>query len=601
MRPSNDITEFANVVSVSSELIQIEITSTDEYERLDYGLEIGSYLKISDDSGTALLVIVDGYRIKDRTVESTEQHATTFVIDTQPVGRFDGSKFRRGGKQVTIPPKHVEIASRDVLESIYSGVAPEDAFSFGRLSQDHSVKATLDGNKFFSKHIGVVGSTGSGKSCTVAKLLQEGMKTSDGQAVQGILNNSHIIVFDLHGEYAPAFPSARVIGVDELRLPYWLMNSEELEEMFVESSEENSHNQISQFRQAVTANKRYHADLSQGHISYDSPVFFSLREVITYLRNLNEEVVGREPGEGRPKYADGTLAKNRDTEYFEPREFTQSTTKSGSKANNGPFHGEFDRFLMRLDARIADSRLDFLLNPINEQGTEPSTADLPDILQDIIGYGACQTNITIIDLSGIPFEVLSVVVSLMSRLTFTLAFHLKSLPLRELASYPFCSCMRRRTTMYRKARAAKYGSVKKAIERIAKEGRKYGISMMIVSQRPSEISETVFSQCNNFVAMRLTNPNDQRYVKRLLPDDLAAITDSLPSLERQEAIIIGDSVAVPSLIQVDAIEHKPDSNDVRFLTEWRKDWLALELQPVIDRWKTGGRAVVGTEPARLEL
>ena len=112
---------------------------------------------------------------------------------------------------------------------------------------------------------------------------------------------------------------------------------------------------------------------------------------------------------------------------------------------------------------------------------------------------------------------------------------------------------------------------------------------MIVSQRPSEISETVFSQCNNFVAMRLTNPNDQHYVKRLLPDDLTAVTDALPSLEQQEAIVIGDSVAVPSLIHVDDIDAKPDSNDIKFLQEWRRDWLPVELKPVIDRWKSGGR------------
>jgi len=110
---------------------------------------------------------------------------------------------------------------------------------------------------------------------------------------------------------------------------------------------------------------------------------------------------------------------------------------------------------------------------------------------------------------------------------------------------------------------AKYGSVKKAIERIAKEGRKYGISMMIVSQRPSEIFETVFSQCNNFVAMRLTNPSDQHYVKRLLPDDLAAVTDALPSR------------AAGSHRYVDDIEAKPDSNDIKFLREWRRDWLPV--------------------------
>jgi DNA helicase HerA-like ATPase len=592
----NDITEFASVVCVSPHLIQIEVTSTEEYERLERQLEIGSYLKISDDSGMALIAIVQGYRIRDKVVESDETTATNFIIDTQPVGRFDGAKFRRGGKQITIPPKHVEIASQDILQGIYAGVAIGDAFSFGWLSQDKSVRVEVDGNKFFSKHIGVVGSTGSGKSCTVAKILQEGIKPSVQQSTGGRLNNSHIIVFDLHGEYKSAFPEARVIGVDDLGLPYWLMNSEELEEMFIESNEENSHNQVSQFRQAVIANKAFHAEDSQHRISYDSPVYFSLREVITYLSNLNREVIGREPGEGEPKYADGTLVKDRATEYFVHHDFVSSSTKSGSTAKNGPFNGEFDRFLMRLDSRISDTRLDFLLNPTDQHGNELTTDNLPAILQTVIGYGNRETNITIIDLSGIPFEVLSVVVSLMSRLIFSLAFHLRKSKVTNEQDLPFLLVYEEAHNYVPQSEGAKYGSVKKAIERIAKEGRKYGISMMIVSQRPSEISETVFSQCNNFVAMRLTNPNDQRYVKRLLPDDLAAVTDSLPSLEQQEAIIIGDSVAVPSLIHVDDIENKPDSRDIKFLTEWRRDWLEIELSPIIDRWKIGGRATTNHIP-----
>jgi DNA helicase HerA-like ATPase len=596
MTSDGDITEFANVIGVSSHLIQIEITSTEEYERLDRQLEIGSYLKISDDSGTALIVIVEGYRIRDRVGESTEPSTVTFIIDTQPVGRLDGNTFRRGGKQITIPPKFVEIASKDVLEGIYAGVDSRDAFTFGCLSQDRTVRVAIDGNKFFSKHIGVVGSTGSGKSCTVAKLLQEGMKRSADQAQAGMLNNSHIIVFDLHGEYAPAFAAARVIGVDNLNLPYWLMNSEELEEMFIESNEENSHNQVSQFRQAVIANKKFHAADGPARISYDSPIYFSLNEVITYLRNLNREVIGREPGEGQPKYANGSLAKERETEYFEPHEFVQSSTARGTSAKNGPFHGEFDRFLMRLDARVTDSRLDFLLNPSGDGGADLVTDDLVSILNSIIGYGDSKTNITIIDLSGIPFEVLSVVVSLMSRLIFTLAFHLKKAAITKAGELPFLLVYEEAHNYVPQSEGAKYGSVKKAIERIAKEGRKYGISMMIVSQRPSEISETVFSQCNNFVAMRLTNPNDQRYVKRLLPDDLAAVTDALPSLEQQEAIVIGDSVAVPSLIHVDAITDKPDSRDIKFLTEWRRDWLSVELQQVIDRWKVDGRIQVVDQP-----
>ncbi len=583
-----DITNMASVVGVSPDLIQIEVSSTEEYAQLDQQLEIGSYLKIADDNGSAVVAIIQSYRIRDQagTSDGTQITTPTFLIDAQPVGRLEGGKFRRGGKQITIPPKHVEIASSALLSEIYDTVEDDKKFGFGMLAQDEAVRVVVDGDKFFGKHIGVVGSTGSGKSCTVAKILQEGMKPSDTQKDAGILNNSHIIIFDLHGEYKTAFPKARVMGVDELRLPYWLMNSEELEEMFIESNEQNSHNQVSQFRQAVIENKERHAGGAVGKISYDSPVYFSLVEVINYLRNLNSEIIGKGPNENKPKLLNGDLVHKRSDEYFdEEREFALASQSTATKASAGPFHGEFNRFLMRLEGRQNDRRLDFLLAPTKNGGAEYKTDDLPDLLQWFIGYGTDKTNVTIIDLSGIPFEVLSVVVSLMTRLIFTFNFHLKKVKKAEdKRELPFLLVYEEAHNYVPQSEGAKYGSVKKAIERIAKEGRKYGISLMIVSQRPSEISETVFSQCNNFVAMRLTNPTDQRYVKRLLPDNLNAITDALPSLERQEAILIGDAISVPSLVRVDDIEHRPDSHDIKFHTEWKLDWLDVDMAMALARW-----------------
>jgi len=136
-----------------------------------------------------------------------------------------------------------------------------------------------------------------------------------------------------------------------------------------------------------------------------------------------------------------------------------------------------------------------------------------------------------------------------------------------------------------KSDGAKYNSVKKSIERIAKEGRKYGLSLMIVSQRPSEISETIFSQCNNFVAMRLTNPTDQQYVKRLMPDNVSAITDTLPVLERQEALIIGDSIPIPTIVKIKELTDRPSSSDIHFHTEWKKDWFNIAFDGILNKLK----------------
>lgn len=584
-----DITEFAKVVSVGPEIIEVEISSTDQYEALDDKLQIGSYIQIADDLGSALITVVQGFRIKDSLGRMDGQEVTRprFVLSLQPVGRLEDGQFKRGGKQITIPPQRVSIASADLLTQIYGAVAAEKRFCFGRLAQDQSVEVAVDGDRFFGKHIGVVGSTGSGKSSTVAAILQRGIEKSDGQAAAGILNNAHIIVFDLHGEYSAAFPQARQIGADRIKLPYWLMNSEELEEMFIESNEQNSHNQVSQFRNAVIENKKFrNPQVSPDRVSYDSPIYFSLEEVTNYLRNLNAEVISRLPGENQPKLTDGSLVPDRSARYFESQlDFIETSTSTATKATNGPFAGEFNRFLMRLEARRNDRRLDFLLSPQTADGGEYVTDDLRQLIEQFVGYGDDESNVTILDLSGIPFEVLSVVVSLVTRLVFTFSFHFKRHHRADGAELPILLVYEEAHNYVPRSDGAKYTSVKKAIERVAKEGRKYGLSLMIVSQRPSEISETVFSQCNNFVVMRLTNPVDQQYVRRLMPDNMGAITDSLSTLEQREAILVGDSVVIPSLVRVDEIVDKPASNDVAFHTEWRKDWFDEAFVGVIEHWR----------------
>lgn len=136
-----------------------------------------------------------------------------------------------------------------------------------------------------------------------------------------------------------------------------------------------------------------------------------------------------------------------------------------------------------------------------------------------------------------------------------------------------------------KLQGARYGASRFAIERIAKEGRKYGVTLALVTQRPSEISETIFSQCNNFIAMRLTNPDDQNYVKQLLPDTLGPLTEVLPALESGQAILIGDAVVMPSLVSIDRTYPEPSSADVKYLQEWKRKWHNVDFKPIIQEWE----------------
>ncbi|KAF5040875.1 Helicase HerA, central domain [anaerobic digester metagenome] len=356
--------DIFRILTVAPNLIQIEVLDADQFKQDATDFTIGSYLKISDDSNTSIIALVQSFKIKETPAAgTTEVTQPSFILDAQPIGFLDeGGKFKRGGQQIAIPPSNVSIADDEILKGIYETVDEEKKFCFSTLAQKPSIQIGVDGDKFFSKHIAVVGSTGSGKSGTVARILQEGINPTADQTKRGVLNNTHILLFDLHGEYKTAFPKSKKLDVNNLVLPYWLMNSEELEEMFIESNENNSHNQISQFRYAVIQNKKKH-NLAVGNPSYDSPLYFSLKEVHNFITNLNNEVVGKVDGENaRPKLSDGTLVDDRCDYYFDQkRTFVVSSTAAATKASNGPFNGEFDRFVMRLESKINDDRLAFVI------------------------------------------------------------------------------------------------------------------------------------------------------------------------------------------------------------------------------------------------
>lgn len=254
--------------------------------------------------------------------------------------------------------------------------------------------------------------------------------------------------------------------------------------------------------------QKYNPSLEK--ITYDTPIYFNINEVY----NLNNEVINKIANEQQlPKVVlkDGTTKLIEDNkEYFNDIfNFVPNSTSAASKASNGPFNGEFDRFIVRLENKINDKRLEFIMNPQKEDKTEYKTEDFSEILKQFLGY-LNKANISIIDLSGVPFEVLSITVSLISRLVFDFAFHYSKLKHEnnETNDVPFLIVCEEAHNYIPKKGGADYEASKKSIERIAKEGRKYGLSVMVVSQRPSEVSDTIFAQCNNFISLRLTNMTD---------------------------------------------------------------------------------------------
>lgn len=584
---------IGQVLSCAPEAIIVVVDDLKVFEEHKANLQVGRYLRIAqgnNDFTVAAIRSVRGVGAQDNEGNPIWQ----FHIECQALGTLvGGMTFERASVLLPVPTEPAFAADKETLDSLFAEDA-EYKFPLGQLSLNKSIALKVNGDRFFSKHIAIVGSTGSGKSCTVARILHDVVGIGARRNYNlGKQNNSHIVIFDIHDEYSAAFVlpedqsfTLNRLDIDSLCLPYWLMNSEELESMFIESNEENSHNQVSQFKQAVILNKERHNPTIK-EMTYDTPVYFSIEEVYRYIENMNREIIGRLDGENRPKLADGTLVDNRKDHYFDKlHTFVPQSTANATKATNGPFNGEFNRFVSRLETKLADKRLRFLLHPSKADGSPFKTGDFEAIMKQFVGY-LNKANVTIIDLSGIPFEVLSITVSLVSRLIFDFCFHYSKLRHgnNALNDVPVMIVCEEAHNYIPQRDDAAYRSSKKSLERVAKEGRKYGLSLMVVSQRPSEVSETIFAQCNNFIALRLTNNADQDYVRRLFPDNSNGITDILPNLAPGECVVVGDAVLLPAVVQMPLPSPEPHSQSVLVHQEWKQLWKDITFSDVITRWR----------------
>ena len=570
--------ENFKISSVSATALVIEIIDPTKFVGQ---FNIGSYVKVPCRGldNTFVVGIIDNYRIKDlqSLTPGAPPQPPSFMLDVKLVGMlyYDGGlKFKRGGHGIPLPPNNgIDILGKEELDAIFAtGINPSERFEFSKLVTDKSVRVPVNGDKFFNKHFAIVGATGSGKSHTVAKVLQSAINVKSGN--YSGLNSSHIVLFDIHGEYRSAFEGCNYLDANSLKIPYWLFDGEELTELFIESGENSSYNQLSQFRHAVVESKKI--DNPERKAYFDSPLKFDIWKVLNYLRNMNNELVNKKRGKV-PEDKNNNQITTRIPSYFNS---LYEFDKLNSDFVNGPYAGEFDRFLMRIENILENPRLDFLFKDVGELSIE-------GVLQQLLGQNdQTSANVTVIDLSGIPFEALSITVSLISRLIFELGYYYKRHVQKEGQSEaPILLVYEEAHKYVPRSDLVKYRASKLAIERVAKEGRKYGVTLGIVSQRPSEVSETIFSQCCNYIAMRLTNPDDQAYVRKLLPDTSGDLISSLPSLQSGEALVIGDAIALPSLVLIDECKNTPRSTDIAFLKEWAKEWSDIDFNKITEPWK----------------
>lgn len=475
------------------------------------------------------------------TVSPTD-HMQAFVIGTYRT--VDGDKadtFKRGADSFPQIDRDCFVIEGGNLQRFMgilgAGFSEDERLKLGTFVADRSAEAIASGDRFFQRHAAILGSTGSGKSWAVALILERAAK----------LKFPNIVVFDMHGEYEPLADKSndgfaqrfRIAGPgdladpkdDVLFLPYWLLNRDEMLSMILDRSDQNAPNQASRFTLHVRDLKGSTLDASgkskiKETFTVDSPIPYAVKDLVERLK-------------------------------------TDNTTKGVGKT--GPVKGEWEdkltRFISRLEAKLDDRRYGFMFSP-------PAAAlDYGWLAKQIVKLLRADSGngIKIIDFSEVPADVLPVVTGTLARLLYDVQFWMNA----ESRTPVTLLCDEAHLYLPVKDDAdAVQRQALWSFERIAKEGRKYGFSLLVVSQRPSDVSRTILSQCNNFLALRLTNDSDQNVIKRLMPDSLVGLTAMLPLLDTGEALLLGDAVLLPTRIKLDQPQVKPDSATRDFWKEW---------------------------------
>jgi DNA helicase HerA-like ATPase len=285
---------------------------------------------------------------------------------------------------------------------------------------------------------------------------------------------------------------------------------------------------------------------------------------------------------------DAPIYFSMDDLYKRFKEANEQRTEFGRA--EGPMFGQFDDFLLKLQSRMNDTRYDFLLKP--KKRTDSSSFE--GLLRDFVGLGTPKAQITVIDLSSVPFDVRPSISSQIGRLAFE--FNLWN---PENRRFPILLVCEEAHAYIQREGTGQYEGTRKTMERIAKEGRKYGVGLVVISQRPHELSETVLAQCGTFICLRITNPNDQEYVRQLVPEGEGDVMAMLPGLGRGEALALGEAAPLPVRFQFFKPDPPPQSNDVDYYESWKQGPTDLDVTDIVSRWWRQSRhrrtKVVATE------
>ena len=423
-----------------------------------------------------------------------------------------------------------------IMNSFENEISSKERLVIGKYASNKIVEAILDGNRFFQRHAAIVGSTGSGKSFTVANILEKANE----------LKHSNLIVFDLHGEYNELSyaEQIKICDTDDgLHIPLWFFNYEEIHSLFIESSEGTATNQRAAVIKYILKYKKKYLEenmneFSSEIITVDTPIPFSAQELKNYLEseNIKEEKTGEE--------------------------YKTGDKKGLEKTKQGQYFGKLTNLITRLQTKIDDKKYGFVFN----ENKTMRDSYLKEFINKIMGI---EKKIKVIDLSEFPSDMLSIIIGIVTRLIYEVQFWMS--PKISETRHPIAFICDE-AHLYMPRDTSKLKTIEnrslQIFEKISKEGRKYGVSLLIVSQRPAELNSTIISQCNNIISLKITNDRDKSAVASMLTDSLVGLVETLPNLDVGECIVIGDSIKLPTKIILDKPREEPKSSTIDFWDRW---------------------------------
>lgn len=504
--------------------------------------EIGTLLAVDTPATISLCIVA---ALSSPTPSHAADEPELRIIEVEFLGELtkdtEGrpTAFRRGVSHYPSLGDTVQRATKAELERAYS-YSGEAAIRIGHILQDDGIPAMVRIDDLLGKHFAILGTTGTGKSCTVALILRRILERNP---------MGHILLLDVHREYAHAFRDiAEVITPANMNLPFWLLNFEEIVEILI-GQQPNREPDIEVLRELIPIAK------------------------LRYMKNQRRD----RPGRGRQRESIDAVTIGVDTPI--PYRSSDLIGLIDEHLGKLELRGElapYKRLKARLESINRDSRYAFMFGSLTVQDT------MPQVLARLFRIPVNGKPIAIVELGGLPSEIINVVVSVLSRLAFDFGvWNGGRIPMTFV-----CEEAHRYVPV---TQTLGFEPTKRAISRIAKEGRKYGISLCVVSQRPAELDATILSQCNTIFAMRLSNERDQEILRAGISDSAASLLAFMPTMGTGEAVAFGEGVGLPTRIKFDMLpeEQQPQSQSASFTGSWlaevEDDGL---LEDIVHRWRT---------------